>query len=207
MDRSPYICVSLFALLLTAACGEEATLPVLSPKGEDGQYQPIPEFRFLNQDSQWVTPETFAGKAYVADFFFTSCPTICPTMARNMLRIQERFQDETRLLLLSHTIDPKRDTVGRLRHYAENLGALPGKWHFVTGDKDQLYGIAEDYFNIVVEDPTLPDGFDHSARFVLVGPQRRIRAYCTGTDTQAVDEFMNAIETLLHEMDPAPAVR
>lgn len=207
MARLPYLYFSLFALLLTAACGGEATLPVLSPKGEDGQYQPIPEFRFLNQDSQWVTPETFAGKAYVADFFFTSCPTICPTMARNMLRIQERFQDETRLLLLSHTIDPKRDTVERLRHYAENLGALPGKWHFVTGDKDQLYGIAEDYFNIVVEDPTLPDGFDHSARFVLVGPQRRIRAYCTGTDTQAVDEFMNAIETLLHEMDPAPAVR
>ncbi|MCB0558262.1 MAG: SCO family protein [Phaeodactylibacter sp.] len=168
----------------------------------DGQmvYAQIPDFAFIGQDSNLVTNATFAGKAYVADFFFTSCPTICPIMTKNMLKIYERFRDSTNLLLLSHTIDPKRDTVGRLHQYAHNLGVDSGKWFFVTGNKDSLYEIADDYFNVVIEDPTLPAGFDHSGRFVLVDPQKHIRAYCQGTDSVAVKKFMEDIETLLDEI-------
>ncbi|MCB0583225.1 MAG: SCO family protein [Phaeodactylibacter sp.] len=192
------------SFLILVGCQRPAErLPILSKSREvEGKvvYDQIPDFEFIGQDSNRVTNATFAGKAYVADFFFTSCPTICPVMTRNMLKIYERFQDSTQLLLLSHTIDPRRDTVGRLRQYAQNLGVRSDKWFFVTGNKDEIYDIADDYFNVVIEDPTLPAGFDHSGRFVLVDPQRHIRAYCQGTDSAAVEKFMEAIETLLDEI-------
>lgn len=195
---------AIAASFLLSACQEQKEpLPILSKQKEVNgklEYEQIPDFEFIGQDSNRVTNATFAGKAYVADFFFTSCPTICPIMTRNMLTIYERFQDSTELLLLSHTIDPRRDSVGRLQQYARNLGVRSDKWFFVTGNKDSLYEIADDYFNVVIEDPTLPAGFDHSGRFILVDPQRHIRAYCQGTDSLAVQQFMKDIETLLDEI-------
>ena len=198
-----FLPILMIATILSGCKQEEKRLPILSNGKEvDGKmvYSQIPDFSFIGQDSNRVTNATFAGKAYVADFFFTSCPTICPIMTRNMLKIYERFQDSTGLLLLSHTIDPRRDSVGRLAQYARNLGVRSDKWFFVTGNKDEIYEIADDYFNVVIEDPTLPTGFDHSGRLVLVDPQRHIRAYCQGTDSVAVRKFMVDIETLLHEI-------
>lgn len=196
------------SLLLLLSCQNQPGLPVLSKeKTVEGKtvYETIPNFRFLNQDSQWVTPQTFAGKAYVADFFFTSCPTICPIMTKNMLELYREFEGESRLRFLSHTIDPARDSVARLKAYASNIGVDDQRWHFVTGKKDSLYAIADDYFNVVIEDPNLPDGFDHSGRFVLVDPQGHIRAYCNGTKAEEVQSFKEDIKTLLNEMeDTAP---
>jgi|AntRauTorckE5430_2_1112549.scaffolds.fasta_scaffold07525_3 protein SCO1/2 len=193
-------------LFVATSCQEPASLPVLSkeqtPEGET-VYKTIPDFKFVDQDSQFVTPGTFAGKAYVADFFFTSCPTICPIMAKNMLQLYEHYENEDQLLFLSHTIDPLRDTVEHLKTYAQNLGVTDQRWRFVTGHKDSLYAIADDYFNIVVEDATLPDGFDHSGRFVLVDQDGYIRAYCNGTNKEAVTAFQKDIENLLHEMENA----
>jgi len=201
----------LLLVLLAAAsqnCSNEPEeLPILSPKKEvngEGVHEKIPDYSFVNQDSQIVTPATFENKAYVADFFFTSCPTICPVMTQNMLRIYRKFEQDSRLLLLSHTIDPARDSVGQLKHYADNIGVSGDKWHFVTGNKDDIYGIADDYFNVIVEDPTLPEGFDHSGRLVLVDENRHIRAYCNGTDREEVDLFIKDIERLLHEMESSP---
>ena len=206
MRRVADILIAFMLLIVgVAACDSDPEpLPVLNKRVEvEGELQPqqIPEFTFVNQDSQLVTRETFAGKAYVADFFFTSCPTICPIMTRNMLKIYRQFEEEGRLLLLSHTIDPDRDSVGQLRHYAENIGVSSGKWHFVTGQKDSLYAIADDYFNVVVEDPTLPGGYDHSGRLVLIDPAGHIRAYCNGTNDKEVQQFIKDIQRLLHEME------
>ena len=195
----------IFGLFLVAifffSC-EPNALPVLGkPRIVNGVEQPheIPDFVFVNQDSSLVTNATFEGKVYVVDFFFISCPTICPKIKAQMLRIHERFKDENRLVLLSHSIDTKRDTVARLKHYAENLGVSAPKWHFVTGDKDAIYDIADDYFNIVVDDDSAPGGFDHSGRIVLVDQNRHLRSYCKGTDPEEVDRFMEDIERLLKE--------
>ena len=166
----------------------------------DTVYHTVPDFAFINQDSQLVTNETFAGKAYVVDFFFTHCPTICPKVAKQMLRIHDKFKDEDRLLLLAHSIDPKRDTVGQLRMYAASLGVESSKWHFVTGNKDELYAIADDYFSIAIENPDVPGGFDHSGRIILIDPQRRVRSFCDGTDPESVDLFLEDIENLLREI-------
>lgn len=199
---------ALFFLTLTVfACNlhpqENGPLPILGQRelvGNDTVYHEIPDFRFISQDSQVVTNETFAGKAYVADFFFISCPTICPKVKQQMLRLYDRYAGDDRLLFLSHTIDPKHDTVDRLRNYAHNLGADDGRWYFVTGDKDQIYDIADDYFSIAIEDPSVPGGFDHSGRLILVDPQRHIRAFCDGTDPASVDQFMQDIDRLLTEL-------
>ncbi len=208
MKNSPFywtrnLWVFISSLLLLASCGSgNKELPILSRQVEkDGElvYQTIPSFSFINQDSQVVSNETFSEKAYVVDFFFTSCPTICPILAQQMLKIHDHFEAEPKLALLSHTIDPKRDTVAKLAHYADNLGVRSDRWHFVTGQKADLYDIADDYFNIVIENADVPEGIDHSGRLVLVDQQKHIRAFCNGTDPAEVDQFIVKIEQLLAE--------
>lgn len=199
--------LSFFLLVLAIAqgCNEPMLpkqLPILGNKDiidGDTIYHTIPDFSFIDQDSQVITNETFAGKAYVADFFFISCPTICPKTTHEMLRIYEKFRDDDRLLLLQHSIDPKRDTVAALKRYARNLDADADKWHFITGDKDAIYEIADDYFSIALEDPDAPGGFDHSGRLILVDKNRHIRSFCNGTDPEDVDRFMGDIQLLLDE--------
>lgn len=182
---------------------EPGPLPILGNRevvNGDTIYHEVRDFSFIDQDSLPVTQETFAGRAYVVDFFFISCPTICPMVTKQMLRVYERFKDEDRLLLLAHTIDTKHDSVPRLKKYAENLGVPSEKWKFVTGVKDSIYGIANDYFSIAVENTDAPGGFDHSGRLILVDKNRRVRSFCDGTDPESVDRFMEDIETLLKEM-------
>ncbi|MEZ4961775.1 MAG: SCO family protein [Saprospiraceae bacterium] len=177
-------------------------LPILGERdvvNGDTVYHAIPDFAFIDQDSQLVTNETFAGKAYVADFFFVHCPTICPKTSAQMLRIYEHFQNDDRLMLVAHTVDPKRDTVAALKKYSDGLGASSSKWRFLTGEKDSLYEIADDYFSIAMEDSEAPGGFDHSGRLILVDKNRHIRSFCNGTDPADVDRFIKDIENLLNE--------
>ncbi len=178
------------------------TLPILGEKeviDGDTIYHSIPNFSFIDQDSQLVTNESFDGKAYVVDFFFISCPSICPKVTRQMLRIYERFEKDGNLELLAHTIDTKHDTPARLKQYAGNLGVDSKIWHFVTGDKDEIYEIADDYFSVAMENPNSPGGFDHSGRLILVDKSRHVRSFCNGTDPKSVDRFMRDIALLLKE--------
>lgn len=175
-------------------------LPILGfKKVEQGDtaYHEIPDFSFIDQDSQIITNETFSGKAYVVDFFFTSCPTICPIVKQQMLRLNEKYQEDERLLLLSHSIDTRNDSVPVLHKYAQKLGVSSEKWHFVTGDHDEIYAIADDYFSIAEVNPDAPGGFDHSGRLILVDKNRHVRAFCDGTDAESVTKFMKDVDKLL----------
>ena len=191
-------------LLLLSACKEEAgPLPILGHKYEEGgetKYHTVRDFSFKNQDSISVNNQTFAGKAYVTDHFFISCPTICPKLTKSMLRIHDTFKKEQNLLLLSHSIDTKYDTIPRLKKYATNLGVQSDKWHFVTGEKEEILDIAEDYFNLALEDSEAPGGSNRSGHLVLVDKNRHLRAFCDGTDEEAVTKFLTQIESLLKEM-------
>nr|MBS0036816.1 SCO family protein [Saprospiraceae bacterium] len=197
---------TLILIIVAASWGchsaNERELPILGfPKIIEGDTIPhtIPDFSFVNQDSQWVTNETFGDAVYVTDFFFTSCPTICPKLTRSMLRMYEEFEGRDDVLFLSHTIDVRRDSVPRLRLYAENLGVTSDRWHFVTGDRDKIYDIAEDYMSIAVEDEDAPGGFDHSGWLILIDKNRHIRSYCDGTKDEEVDRLMEDIKILLDE--------
>lgn len=194
--------IYLVGLLVSACQMEQERLPILGEKlieGNDTTYHTIPDFKFTNQERQEVTQTTFDEKIYVVDFFFISCPTICPVVKAQMLRVLDAYQDEERLVFLSHTIDPKRDTVERLKKYADNLGVGLPKWHFVTGEKEQLHGIASSYFSIAYEDESAPGGFDHSGRLILIDQNKHIRSYCDGTDPESVDQFIKDIAILLEK--------
>ena len=191
--------------LLLASCAEkkEAALPIFGEKevqNGDTIYHTIADFKFVDQDSAFVTNETFKDKIYVADFFFTSCRTICPIMKTQMLRVYDSIQDEPDVLLLSHSIDPEYDTVGLLHDYAERLGVKSNKWHFVTGSKEDIYKIAQtSYFATAMEDKSEPDGFIHSGAFLLIDKDKRIRGKYDGTKEEDVNRLLAEIQRLKKE--------
>ncbi|HRJ28921.1 MAG TPA: SCO family protein [Cyclobacteriaceae bacterium] len=166
----------------------------------DTVYHTIAEFSFIDQDSAIVTNETFSGKIYVADFFFTSCRTICPKMKTQLLRVYDSIQALPDVAILSHTIDPEHDDVARLHDFADRLGVKSDKWHFVTGEQDNIYDIAQtSYFATAMIDKTEPDGFIHSGAFLLIDKQRRIRGKYDGTVEEDVNRLINDIHRLRAE--------
>ena len=194
----------LFIMVMLLSCQEkEERLPILGPRevqAGDTLYHTIPDFAFVDQDSSLVTPETFQGDIYVADFFFTSCPTICPKMKSQMLRVYGKYQGNDNVKFLSHSIDPAHDTVAVLRDYAERLGVDAEKWHFITGDRDAIFDIAQNsYMASAMEDEKEPGGLVHSGAFLLIDSQRRVRGHYDGTKAEEVDQLMRDIDLLLQE--------
>lgn len=166
----------------------------------DTVYKTISDFSFLNQDSVIVTNKDFDGKIYVADFFFTSCPTICPIMHRNLLKVYEKYKGNQDVMLLSHTIDYRYDIPSRLKAYRSKLGADGKQWQFVWGAKDIVYRMAEkDYLVSVNEDKASPGGYVHQGYLVLIDKHRRVRGAYDGTKTDQVDQLMNDMDILLKE--------
>jgi protein SCO1 len=165
----------------------------------DTVYHQIAEFSFVNQDGEQVTNATVAGKVYVADFFFTSCPTICPIMKTEMLRVYERFGDHPDFKILSHSIDPTYDSVALLKDYSERLGVENADtWHFLTGDQEHVFEIGQtSYMTTAMEDKEEPGGFLHSGAFILVDQNGHIRGIYDGTKSDQVNRLMNDIPKLL----------
>ncbi len=193
--------------MLLAACQEKKTLPILGNKETiikqgkaDTLYQQIPAFQFLNQDSSWVSDRDYAGKIYVADFFFTSCPTICPKMKTQMLRLYERYANENQLALLSFSIDPDFDQPHVLKAYADRLHIKSPKWNLVTGAKAKIYELGQKSFMVTAqEDKNEAGGFVHSGAFILVDKQKHVRGIYDGTKEQEVNHLIEDIELLLKE--------
>lgn len=195
--------LTAFIFLTSCIAKKESPLPIFGEHevvGKDTVYHTIADFKFVDQDSIEVTNETYSGKIYVADFFFTSCRTICPIMKTQMLRVYDSIQNDPSVLLLSHTIDPEYDTVGLLHDFAERLGVKTDKWHFVTGNKEDIYKIAQtSYFSTALEDKTEPDGFIHSGAFLLIDKKRRIRGKYDGTKEEDVNRLLGDIQRLEKE--------
>ncbi|MBK9510338.1 MAG: SCO family protein [Cytophagaceae bacterium] len=193
-----------FSALLWSCGDSNRTLPYLGQNTIDSKgdtiYHQIPDFAFVNQDGDTLTQDFFKDKIYIADFFFTTCPTICPVMKTQMLRIHEKFGNEPRLAILSHTIDPRHDTVAVLKKYKEKLGVKSDQWQFVTGEQAKIYEIAQkSYMVSALEDSTAVEegGFVHSGAFVLVDQNHRIRGVYDGTKEIEVNKLMKDIELLL----------
>ncbi len=193
-----------FAVILVACTeGKDTSLPFYGNtiyEGNDTIYHTVADFKLVDQDSSWVTNETFKDQVYVSDFFFTSCPTICPKMKTQMLRIYEKFENNEQVAILSHTIDPNYDKVALLHDYASRLGVKSSKWKFVTGDQDYIYELGEKSYMVMAnQDPNAPGGFIHSGAFLLVDKGRRIRGVYDGTLPDQVAILMKDIDKLLSE--------
>ncbi len=200
--------LSIFSLVTIGAffafgCRNEPTrLPYLGNievNGSDTIYHTVPDIALINQDSQAFRISTLGDKVILADFFFTSCPSICPKVQKQMLRLYDRYKDDSRVMMISHTIDQRNDSVEVLNRYAHNLEVNTAKWTFVTGQKDSIFDLADQYFVSVVEDPLAAKGFDHSGRIILLDKNRRVRGFCEGTDPESVTAFFDTVDKLLKE--------
>lgn len=164
-------------------------------------FHQISAFSLVNQKGTEVTGQTFADKIYIADFFFTICPGICPKMTANMAVLQDEFLDDDEVLLLSHSVMPRVDSVPVLAAYAENKGILAEKWHLVTGSREEIYKLGrKDYF--VEEDLGLQkeeDEFLHTENFVLIDKNRHIRGIYNGLNTASVNQLIADVQTLKKE--------
>lgn len=159
----------------------------------------IPAFSFLNQDSIIITERTFDDKIFIANFFFTNCPSICPTMQRNLLQVYEKYKDDDRVAFLSHSIDFKYDSPAVLKDYADKLGVNDDRWQFVMGSKKDIYGMADSYFVYTKEDETAPGGYDHQGYFMLIDQNKHIRGAYDGTLLDQIDLLLADMEILLNQ--------
>jgi protein SCO1/2 len=195
--------IILLVITLIASCKqEEGPLPVLGQKIiEDGKevYHTIPSFELVNQDSMVVNNELLKDNIYLVDYFFTHCPSICPIVKKNLLTVHEEFKDESLLKMVSISMDPKRDSVKVLKRYASNLGINQDQWWFLTGDKDEIMDLAPSFFIVAYEDQSVPGGFDHSGKVVLVDKKGNVRAFAEGTDADDVKKLIPKIQRLIDE--------
>jgi protein SCO1/2 len=198
-----FIFLPLVVILLIGCKETSPTLPILGEPtiaGNDTNYPTIANFSFINQDSNIVTNQTFENKVYVADFIFLSCPTICPKMTREMYSVYLHFAKDDRVLFISHTIDPERDTIPALKAYAKKLGVNSNKWHFVTGNQDSILNLSEfSYFSAAYPDSTSPGGFTHSGGLLLVDKNRHIRGVYNSTNPEETKRLVKDVKILLNE--------
>lgn len=175
----------------------------LEPGSEDlKDYHKIPDFDLINQLGDTVTQASLAGKIYVSDFFFTTCPGICPKMTTNMGLLQEAFMEDGDVMLLSHSVTPEIDNVTMLQNYAEAKDVKAEKWHLLTGNRKTIYDLGrKSYF--VEEDQGLDkteDEFLHTENFVLIDHNRHIRGIYNGLNKTSVNQLIADIKTLKKEM-------
>lgn len=170
----------------------------------------VPKFELLNQDNVKISNNSYKGKVYVLEFFFSKCPTICPKMNESMLMIEKTFFGNPNFGIVSITIDPEHDTPQVLKDHAEMLGVKSSNWNFLTGDKDYIFNLANKGFNLYAgENKKVAGGFEHSGLFALIDKKGNIRCrkddygnpilYYDGLDKEGVRNIQKDINILLEE--------
>lgn len=203
--------ILVFIGFLLFSCTEEKgrALPILGERDVeysmvDGKevadtiYHRVPEFKYLNQDSIMITSESMKGKVWVADFFFSYCPTICPPMTAQMTRLNMETQDlKDHVQFLSFSIDPDRDTPTRLREYRKLYDIETSNWYFFTGDEEATHLLAKSFFNGAERDEDADGGFGHTDYFAIVDTEGFVRGIYQGTNPEQVDLLQTDLRNLL----------
>jgi protein SCO1/2 len=161
------------------------------------KYHTIADFALTNQNGDIITQEDYKNKIYIADFFFTTCPTICPIMTKNMADIQQEIINDDDVLLLSHSVTPEIDSVAQLKKYAIEKGVDDTKWNLLTGDKKQIYDLArKSYLAVKTDGDGGPFDMIHTENFILVDKQKRIRGFYDGTKKEDIAQLLTDIKIL-----------
>ena len=159
------------------------------------KYHSIADFKLINQNGDTISQADYADKIYVADFFFTTCPTICPVMTANMADIQQIIKGDDEVMLLSHSVTPEIDSVPQLKKYALEKGVIDAKWNLVTGDKKQIYELArKSYLAVLTDGDGGPYDMIHTENFILVDKERRIRGFYDGTSSDEVAQLLEDLK-------------
>lgn len=177
----------------------------------DTSWHRIPSFPLTNQEGHSVSLDDLKGKVIVADFFFTHCPTICPPLTLNMKRLQQSITNAQRvgdktpdfLHFLSFSIDPERDSVARLKYWADRFQINPEQWWLLTGNKRMIYDMSINDMKLgVVDGQGVDTSFIHTDYFVLLDTNRHVRGYYHGLDSADLARLSNDIILLTMEKDP-----
>ena len=162
----------------------------------------IADFELTDQTGKLVTNQDFKDKIYVADFFFTTCPSICPKMSANLNELAEFYMNDDDIMFLSHSVTPQIDSVEVLAAYGEKYGADPNKWKLVTGSKKHIYELARrSYFAVTTEGDGGEDDFIHTENFILVDKERKIRGFYDGTSKEDMEKLKSDITILRYEYE------
>ena len=215
--RILFLVLALFSVLIIGlfytALKPKKSLPIFNPADVNPElvdstvqyirkYHKIPAFSFVNQNGKIITDKTYAGKIYVADFFFTTCGSICPKMTNNMALVQHAYLTESRVMFLSHTVFPEIDSVAVLKRYAQEKGVNDRKWNLVTGDKKEIYSLARKaYLAVKLGKPSELYDMVHTENFVLVDAQKRVRGFYDGTNKEEIERLIADIQVLLREKE------
>lgn len=203
-------CFLVLLILGIISCKQRNELPIYTPSDfnpelVDASVQGIEDhavadFALINQNGEKITQANYTGKIYVADFFFTRCPSICPIMSNNMEKLQEKFLEDDDVMFLSLSVTPKLDSVPILKEYAEKHGAIDAKWNITTGDKKHIYNLARKSYFAVVEqgDGGLQD-FIHTPNFILIDKNKHIRGVYDGTKEDGIAQIIQDIRVLQKE--------
>lgn len=199
---------AIIIYLFYNALQPEKFLPVYQPSMVDKslvdstlyykkKYHTIANFKLVNQNGDTITQANYKDKIYVADFFFTTCPTICPIMTKNMAEIQDAILNDPEIMLLSHSVTPVIDSVPQLKKYALEKGVVDSKWNLVTGDKKQIYELArKSYLAVKNDGDGGPYDMIHTENFILVDKEKRIRGFYDGTNPEDIDKLLADIKIL-----------
>lgn len=161
------------------------------------KYHKIADFALTNQNGETITQDDYKDKIYVADFFFTTCPTICPIMTKNMGDIQKSILEDDEVMLLSHSVTPAIDSVSQLKKYALEKGVVDRKWNLVTGDKKHIYELArKSYLAVKTDGDGGPYDMIHTENFILVDKEKRIRGFYDGTNPKEIDKLLEDLKIL-----------
>ncbi|PYJ26545.1 MAG: hypothetical protein DME89_12410 [Verrucomicrobia bacterium] len=162
-------------------------------------YGTVPSFQLVNQNGEPFGSAQLAGKIWIADFIYTTCPGPCPMISSRMSELQKPLE-KTNVHLVSFSVDPDKDTPQVLRSYAEKWQAEPGRWDFLTGPKSAIYKLSHDSFKLAVSDGSDAQGIPvHSTRMVLVDRHGQIRGYYDATEADAVTKLVADTNHLLRE--------
>lgn len=180
----------------------------LNPRWDESEldtiFQTIPAFNLINEKGQKFSSSSLKGKIYVASFFFTRCGTICPKITGQLSRVQDTFNKDPDLKLISISVDPAFDHPEKLQAYAKRFDANEGQWTFLTGEKKVIYPLILTGFHVPLADASEYDAaiknpnetFIHSERLVLVDKEGVIRGFYVGTDKKEVDRLLVEIKVL-----------
>jgi protein SCO1/2 len=162
----------------------------------------VQSFSFLDQDGERITNKDVEGKVYIAEFFFTTCHGICPKLNTNLRSVYEKYKNEPDFKILSHTVDPKTDSIGRLKKYADSLGVKSPEWIFLTGTKDSLYLTAR--LSYLLDDPKnnvspIDEQFIHTQFYALVDRNGYVRSIVDGLKKDEITDMEKEIDELLKE--------
>jgi protein SCO1/2 len=162
----------------------------------------IAEFKLIDQTGDTISNDVFDGKIYVADFFFTTCPSICPKMTANLEELAQHYQNDSDIMFLSHSVTPVKDSVSVLAAYGEEHGADPEKWKLVTGSKKHIYELARrSYFAVTTEGDGGETDFIHTENFILVDKERKIRGFYDGTSKEDMERLKEDVTILRYEYE------